>query len=132
MSDGKRHFKTSVRRQTLIRPNKGRKKIWVFLMQVHFAHQLFRVPLARIRFSDINRSLWARSCIVKMTTPKKKRNFMFSSPKGIICNSHFIRTQYQIPTIVEMYTHTPVRQSISHPVSVTMTHPTYDEHSYFK
>ena len=32
MSDGKRHFKTSVRRQTLIRPNKGRKKIWLFLM----------------------------------------------------------------------------------------------------
>ena len=32
MSDGKRHFKTSVRRQTLIRLNKGRKKIWLFLM----------------------------------------------------------------------------------------------------
>ena len=34
MSDGKRHFKTSVRRQMLIRPNKGRKKIWLFLMYV--------------------------------------------------------------------------------------------------
>ena len=33
MSDGKRHFKTSVRRQTLIRLNKGHKKIWLFLMQ---------------------------------------------------------------------------------------------------
>ena len=32
MSDSKSHFKTSVRRQTLIGPNKGYKKICIFLM----------------------------------------------------------------------------------------------------
>ena len=32
MTDSKRYFKYSVRRQTLIRPNKGHKKICIFLM----------------------------------------------------------------------------------------------------
>ena len=43
MSDGKRHFKTSVRCQALIRPNKGRKKIWLFLMTALIVYKILTV-----------------------------------------------------------------------------------------